>query len=238
MHILRAAMGTACWYAIFLAITLIPLTNAMLLAYSAPLWMPLVAWVVTRKSIAGRDMDRRRPRLRRRGAGAPAGGHGYNLGDLSALAGALFLAVAMMSVRWLGCDRADQPHPVLLLPALVADDAADRGPGLAPVPLAAWPWIAALAAAQLASQVLIGVAYRYASAEKVGPFIYSVIVFTALIDWIVWHHRPDCWSSSAWRWSSAAGWSPCVRGAGARQSTPDPAPERCPAGASERQPRA
>ena len=33
-------------------------------------------------------------------------------------------------------------------------------------------------------------AYRYASAEKVGPFIYSVIVFTALIDWIVWNHPP------------------------------------------------
>jgi drug/metabolite transporter (DMT)-like permease len=34
------------------------------------------------------------------------------------------------------------------------------------------------------------VAYRYASAEKVGPFIYSVIVFTTLIDWIVWNHPP------------------------------------------------
>ena len=40
------------------------------------------------------------------------------------------------------------------------------------------------------SQILIVLAYRYAPAEKVGPFIYSVIVFTALIDWIVWNHRP------------------------------------------------
>jgi drug/metabolite transporter (DMT)-like permease len=42
----------------------------------------------------------------------------------------------------------------------------------------------------LFSQILIVVAYRYASAEKVGPFIYSVIVFSALIDWIVWSHPP------------------------------------------------
>lgn len=47
-----------------------------------------------------------------------------------------------------------------------------------------------LGVAQMLSQVFVVVAYRYAPAEKVGPFIYSVIVFTALIDWIVWHHRP------------------------------------------------
>jgi drug/metabolite transporter (DMT)-like permease len=51
-------------------------------------------------------------------------------------------------------------------------------------------WLIGLGFAQLLSQVLIVVAYRYASAEKVGPFIYSVIVFTALIDWVVWDHAP------------------------------------------------
>jgi drug/metabolite transporter (DMT)-like permease len=59
-----------------------------------------------------------------------------------------------------------------------------------PIPSTAWVWLIALGFAQLFSQILIVVAYRYASAEKVGPFIYSVIVFTALIDWIVWGHRP------------------------------------------------
>jgi drug/metabolite transporter (DMT)-like permease len=48
----------------------------------------------------------------------------------------------------------------------------------------------ALGLAQMFSQAFIVVAYRYASAEKVGPFIYSVIVFTAVIDWIVWGHAP------------------------------------------------
>ena len=190
MHVLRAAMGTACWYAIFLAITLIPLTNAVLLAYSAPLWMPLVAFAVTRQRIA-------RPTWIGAGLGfvgvalvLQPEAHGYNLGDLSALAGALFLAVAMMTVRWLGATEPTNRilfyyfllSSLMMLPIALLD--------WRPVPPAAWPWIAALAAAQLASQALIAVAYRYASAEKVGPFIYSVIVFTALIDWIVWDHRP------------------------------------------------
>ena len=42
----------------------------------------------------------------------------------------------------------------------------------------------------LLSQALIVLAYRYASAIKVGPFIYTVIVFTALIDWFLWNRAP------------------------------------------------
>jgi drug/metabolite transporter (DMT)-like permease len=194
LHVLRAATGTACWYALFFAITQIPLANATLLTYSAPLWMPLVAWVVTRQRVAKATW-----------LGAAIGfvgvllvlqpqGKGFNVGELSALAGALFLAVAMMSVRWLG---ATEPmlrvlfyyfllSTVMSVPIAVLD--------WLPIPAAAWVWLIALGLAQLFSQILIVVAYRYASAEKVGPFIYSVIVFTALIDWIVWDHRPTLFS--------------------------------------------
>jgi drug/metabolite transporter (DMT)-like permease len=30
----------------------------------------------------------------------------------------------------------------------------------------------------------------YAPTVKVGPFVYTTIVFTALIDWAVWKHAP------------------------------------------------
>lgn len=33
-------------------------------------------------------------------------------------------------------------------------------------------------------------AYRYASSVKLGPFVYTTIAFTALIDWAVWDHPP------------------------------------------------
>jgi drug/metabolite transporter (DMT)-like permease len=49
LHILRAASGTACWYALFFAIKMMPLTNAILLTFSAPLWMPVIAWVAFRQ---------------------------------------------------------------------------------------------------------------------------------------------------------------------------------------------
>ena len=190
LHIVRAVAGTACWYALFVAIKLIPLANATLLTYSAPLWMPLIAWVVTRQRTA---------RMTWVGAGIGFAGvilvlqpqaHTFNVGEVFALAGALMLAVAMMSVRWLG---ATEPvtrillyyfllSTVMTIPIAVID--------WQPFPPQALGWLVALGLAQFSSQILLVVAYRFASAEKVGPFIYSVIVFTALIDWIVWDHQP------------------------------------------------
>lgn len=190
LHVLRAFTGTACWYALFFAITQIPLANATLLTYSAPLWMPLIAWIVTRRGVS-----------RATWAGAAIGfvgvalvlapqGQSFSTGEMAALAGALLLAIAMMSVRWLG---ATEPitrvlfyyfllSTVLALPLAILD--------WQPFPARAWGPMIALGFAQLASQVLIVLAYRYASAERVGPIIYSVIVFTALIDWMVWGHAP------------------------------------------------
>jgi drug/metabolite transporter (DMT)-like permease len=191
LHMLRAGAGTACWYALFFAITQIPLANATLLTYSAPLWMPLIAWAVTRQRVAAPTW-----------IGACVGflgvllvlqpqGRGFTVGEMSALAGALLLAVAMMSVRWLG---ATEPvtrilfyyfllSTVMSIPIAIAD--------WQPIPAPAWPWLIGLGVAQLVSQILIVVAYRYAPAEKLGPFIYSVIVFTAVIDWVFWDHAPS-----------------------------------------------
>jgi drug/metabolite transporter (DMT)-like permease len=190
LHIVRAVAGTACWYALFVAIKLIPLANATLLTYSAPLWMPLIAWVVTRQRVATATW-----------IGAAIGfagvilvlqpqAHSFSSGEIFALVGALMLAIAMMSVRWLG---ATEPvarillyyfllSTLLTIPIAVID--------WQPFPAQTWAWLVALGFAQFFSQILLVIAYRYASAEKVGPFIYSVIVFTALIDWIVWDHRP------------------------------------------------
>lgn len=190
LHVLRAATGSAAWYALFFAITQIPLANATVLTYSAPLWMPLIAWAVTRQRVGKETW-----------IGAAIGfagvvlvlqprGGDFTVGGMVALAGAVFLAVAMMSVRWLG---ATEPITRVLLYYFLLSTVMSVPIALLdwrPLPAAAWGWLIGVGVAQLLSQVLIVVAYRYAPAEKVGPFIYSVIVFTAVIDWIVWNHPP------------------------------------------------
>jgi len=190
LHILRAASGTACWYALFVAITMMPLTNAILLSFSAPLWMPVIAWLITREKSSTAT-----------GFGAALGfvgvvlvlqphHHRFNVGTLFALAAALLLAVALMSVRWLG---ATEPMPRILLyyfllsTVMAIPIAAIQWHS---VPAQAWIYLLGIGFAQLFAQVLIVLAYRYASSVKLGPFIYTTIVFTALIDWVVWHHPP------------------------------------------------
>jgi drug/metabolite transporter (DMT)-like permease len=190
IHILRAATGTACWYALFVAMTMMPLTNAILLTFSAPLWMPVIAWLVSRQKSSAATW-----------IGAAIGfvgvvlvlgpqRHHFNVGYVYAIAGALLLAVALMSVRWLG---ATEPMPRILFYYFLFSTVM-----VVPFAVVQWQPLAARASiyligvgfAQLLSQVFIVLAYRYGSSVKLGPLVYTVIVFTALIDWAVWDHPP------------------------------------------------
>jgi drug/metabolite transporter (DMT)-like permease len=190
LHILRAATGTAAWYSLFVAITLMPLTNAILLTFSAPLWMPVIAWVVFRLRASKATW-----------VGAAIGFIGvvfvlqphhqdFNIGAVYALAGAFFLAVALMSVGWLGTTEPMSRilfyyflfSTVIVTPFAVVD--------WKPFGVRASIYLIGIALTLLVGQVLIVCAYRYASAVKVGPFIYTVIVFTALIDWVLWDRAP------------------------------------------------
>jgi drug/metabolite transporter (DMT)-like permease len=190
LHVLRAGTGTACWYALFVAMTMMPLTNAILLTFSAPLWMPVIAWLVTRQKASMATW-----------LGAALGFVGvvlvlqphhqyFTVGALFALAGAILLAVALMSVRWLG---ATEPMPrilfyyFLLSTLMVIPFAVVQWQPLA---ARAWIYLIGVGFAQLLSQVFIVLAYRYASSVKLGPFVYTTIAFTALIDWAVWDHPP------------------------------------------------
>jgi drug/metabolite transporter (DMT)-like permease len=190
LHILRAVAGTAAWYALFVAITMMPLTNAVLLTFSAPLWMPVIAWVLFRER-----------QSRATWVGAAIGFVGvllvlqphhqnFNIGAPIALAGAFCLSIAFMSVRWLGATEPTSRilfHYFLISSVLCAPFAVVDW---RPFGLRGSIYLLAIALTLLMGQALIVYAYRYASAVKVGPFIYTVIVFTAFIDWFLWNRAP------------------------------------------------
>jgi drug/metabolite transporter (DMT)-like permease len=190
LHFLRAVSGTAAWAALFIAITMMPLTNAILLTFSAPLWMPVIAWALFREKAS-----------RATWVGAGIGFVGvvlvlqphhqhFNIGALIALAGAFCLAIAFMSVRWLGATEPTSRilfYYFLIATALCTPFAVVDWK---PFGLRGTVYLLGIALTLMLSQVLIVLAYRYASAVKVGPFIYTVIVFTALIDWFLWNRVP------------------------------------------------
>ncbi|MFI5510510.1 DMT family transporter [Mycobacterium sp. NPDC051804] len=190
LHILRAVAGTGAWYALFIAITMMPLTNATLLTFSAPLWMPAIAWAFFREKAAKATWF-----------GAAVGFIGivlvlqpthqtFNIGALIAMAGAISLAVACISVRRLGGTEPTSRilfyyfgiSTLLCLPFAISD--------WHTFGLRGSVYMVGIALILLISQALIVLAYRYASAVKVAPFVYTVIVFTALIDWFLWNHAP------------------------------------------------
>ena len=47
-----------------------------------------------------------------------------------------------------------------------------------------------------ASQLLIILAYKHATAGRIAPFNYTVVIFSGLIGWVVWNNTPD-WLSLA-----------------------------------------
>ena len=59
--------------------------------------------------------------------------------------------------------------------------------------------------AQFLSQIFIVFGYRYASAVRLSPIVYSVIVFSAVIDWVAIRALPTPRSSPACPSSSAEG---------------------------------
>ncbi|MFO1057089.1 MAG: DMT family transporter [Dongiaceae bacterium] len=191
MHLFRAATGTGAWFCLMLAIRMLPLPTAVLLTYSAPLWMPLIAWAATRERVAPRVW-----------IGAALGFAGIALvlhpsadlplgGAAWGLAAALLLALALLAVRWLGST---EPTPRILFYYFLLSTAIMVPPAAiewtTPAPLG-WLYLAGVAVGLALGQLFIVIAYRYASAVRLSPFIYSVIVFTALIDWAVWGRPPS-----------------------------------------------
>tara|TARA_R110000850_G_scaffold141460_7_gene263322 strand:- start:60 stop:953 length:894 start_codon:yes stop_codon:yes gene_type:complete len=190
LHLWRAVTGTGAWLGLFYAITLMPLTNAILITYSAPLFIPLIAWMLHGRKI-GKAVW----------AGVIIGFIGIVLvlnpsnstwtwGAPLALGAAILLALALLSVRWL-CET--EPNlrilfyyflisTVLMLPfALFA---------WSPPQSWTWPYLAGIGLCLLTSQVLIIISYKFASAVTLAPIIYSVIAFTALLNWALWGQAP------------------------------------------------
>jgi drug/metabolite transporter (DMT)-like permease len=58
-------------------------------------------------------------------------------------------------------------------------------------PTFVWLFLACSAVASILAQLLFTSAMRHAPSHEVAPFIYMGVLFSGIIDWIVWHDKPD-----------------------------------------------
>jgi drug/metabolite transporter (DMT)-like permease len=192
LHILRAAAGLLSQVLMFVAVKRMPLVNAVLLSNSAPLFIPLVTWAWLKERIGGMVWMSLfvgfagvililKPGL-------------ALLSDpiaLIAISAAVFSALALVAVNQL--SNTEPPRRILFYYFLYSSAAA------APFALLKWrtptyrEWLflGGIGLMMAVSQLLIILAYKHASAGRIAPFNYTVVIFSGLIGWVVWNNAPD-----------------------------------------------
>lgn len=190
-HLLRGVLGLLNMYCLFYAIGRLRLADAILLNYSTPLIMPIVErlWL-------GEPLPRR--------VWAPIGvgflgialvlkpGLGvFQPAAAVALAAAVFGATAQVGVRRL--TATEPPTRIVFYFAIVstAISTVPAAQAWTTPPPALWWVLAAMGILATLGQMSLTRAYAQAPAAQVGPFIYTSVVFAALLDWLLLGSAPD-----------------------------------------------
>ncbi len=192
LHIFRAVAGLLSQVLMFMAVKKMPLMNAVLLSNSAPLFIPLITWLWFKEKISGVVWTS----LMIGFVGVvlilkPNAALLSNPAALIATSAAIFSAFALVAVNQL--STTETTGRILFYYFLISS--------IATLPFAAanwhrptmreWLFLGGIGVFMAASQLLIILAYRHASAGRIAPFNYSVVVFSGLIGWLIWKNTPD-----------------------------------------------
>lgn len=190
-HLQRSLTGLAAMYCFFFAIRKLDLASAVLLNYTLPLFMPIIAALWLKEFFGRRTAFAILlgfcgvAVIVRPGAGVwePAAFVGLAAGCLG--------AVAQVTIRRL--TFTEPPLRIVFWFSLVSTI-------VSAVPLAWTPFSLSLrellilfgvgSVAALA-QWFLTLGYAGAPAASVGPFIYSTVVFAGTLDWLLWGVAPD-----------------------------------------------
>jgi len=192
LHIARALSGLLSQVLYFWAVKEMTLIDAVLLVNAAPLFIPIVALLWNRTPITLSV-----------GISLLVGFVGVvliirpgpdllsNPSALIALSAALFSAIALVSVNKLTAHN--HSDTILFYYFFIAS--------LATLPFAIAGWSAptprewglliGVGLFMALAQLLIILAYQHATAAQIAPFNYSVVIFSGLIGWVVWHDSLD-----------------------------------------------
>ncbi|MGH8119640.1 MAG: DMT family transporter [Gammaproteobacteria bacterium] len=193
-HVVRALSGLSAMYCFFYAIAHLQLAKAVLLNYSSPLFIAIIALVWLKEKASTQIM-----------VALALGFIGIcfilkpdtgilNQAAWVGLLSALFAAISMVSIRDL--SRTEPTMRIVFYFSVTATL-------VSAVPIL-WVWQApslhvawAMAGAGLAAtlgQLFLTYSYSQAPAPQISPYTYSTVVFAAISGWIFWDERPDVYS--------------------------------------------
>ncbi|MDX8410415.1 MAG: DMT family transporter [Mariprofundaceae bacterium] len=191
LHLLRAFAGLASMYLYFHALTRLPLSDALLLNYTSPLFIALIAvvwlgehWSRTRAASLALGLV---------GVGLlfqPSSAIASSAGLIGLASGAL-AGLALTTVKKL--SYSEPSLRIVVYFALLASV-------ISAVPMLwgfvwprpeQWAWLIAMGLAGSLGQLGLTRAYSLAPASQVSPMGYTSLIFAGLIGFAVWGERPD-----------------------------------------------
>jgi drug/metabolite transporter (DMT)-like permease len=189
-HLKRTLCGLAAMYCYFYALAHLPLTDAMLFSYAAPVFTPLIAWwwlkePLTRRMLLATAIGFAGVLLVAKPSGAVVSGIA-----LIGILASVMAACAFVSIREM--SNTEPAFRIVFYFALFSAL-------VSAVPLL-WAWqpldrhqlLLLLAAGVVASfgQLTMSQAYSYAPPGLIGPVAYLAIVFAGIIAWLRWGEVP------------------------------------------------
>jgi drug/metabolite transporter (DMT)-like permease len=187
--LLRAAVSQTAIFALMYALKNLTVSDALVLSYTRPLWIPLL--LLPRQAIS-----------RPVGVGLLIGFAGvacilkpagdlFHLASLAGLASGFLAAWVHLLISRL--NQTESPQRILLYHFLLTLVLSTVPLILAWQPIAplGWLMLASIAAIGLLYQFCLTHAYRSAPAPIVGGLLYSAVVAGCLLDMVVWHRIPD-----------------------------------------------
>ena len=193
-HLARAFFGLSAMYCFFYAISKLNLATAVLLNFSAPMFIPIFAWILLKE-----------PSSRRIWIAIGVGFLGilfilkpsqglWNSAALIGTCSGILAAMAMIFVRKLG--RTEPASRTLFYFTMLSTLGSaipmllfGKMPQLQHLPL-----LLLLGISANAGQYMLIRAYQMAPAPQIGPFSYSAVLFAAILGWWMWAEVPDQYS--------------------------------------------
>lgn len=191
LHFVRAISGLLAMYCFFYVISRMRLAEAVLLNYTMPLFIPVIASVWLKEQMS--------PKIwwgiligfvgvlfiLRPGRGL------YNMIAVAGLAAGILAAFAQVAVRRL--TKTESTIRIVFYFAFISLIVAFIPMirvWVIPEPRV-WVYLAMVGLLATIAQLFLTKAFSCAPAAQVGPFIYAAVVFSGFIDWGVWKVLPD-----------------------------------------------
>ncbi|MFI8580985.1 DMT family transporter [Ectopseudomonas khazarica] len=190
-HLWRTTYGLAAMYCFFYAIAHLPLADAMLFTYSAPVFTPLIAHLWLKEPLTRRMLVSSLVGLCGVLLVAKPSAALFEGAALIGLAASLLAAFAFVSIREMS-DSEPATRIVFyfsLFSALFS--AIPLTWSWQPLDATQLGWLVGIGLLATASQIIMSRAYGLAPPGLIGPFAYLAIVFGGIIAWLLWDETPD-----------------------------------------------